>query len=115
MGDIDWLRGDGDEMTEADWNAPFAKSLGVFLNGQALEGVDERGERRTDDSFMILINAHPEPQPWTLPSAEWAERWTEILDTTGDGFDLENGPVRKAGELLTLQGCSVKVLIDRKG
>jgi glycogen operon protein len=115
VGDIDWLRGDGDEMTEADWNAPFAKSLGVFLNGQALEGVDERGERRTDDSFMILINAHPEPQPWTLPSGEWGERWREILDTTKPALHLEGGPVRRAGEHLELGGRSIKVLIAAQG
>jgi hypothetical protein len=85
VGDIDWLRGDGDEMTEADWNAPFAKSLGVFLNGQALEGVDERGERRTDHSFMFLINAHPEPQPWTLLGGVRAARGP---DTMRPGFEM---------------------------
>jgi glycogen operon protein len=112
VGDIDWLRGDGDEMTEADWNAPFAKSLGVFLNGQALEGVDQRGERRTDDSFMILFNAHHEPQPWTLPSVDWGPRWREVLDTTRGSVDPEGGAVMAAGQLLTLASRSIKVLIQ---
>jgi isoamylase len=111
VGDIDWLRPDGEEMSEADWNAPFAKSIGVFLNGQALEGLDERGERRTDDSFLLLFNAHHEPLDWTLPSADWGREWREILDTTRSAVDLEGGPVRKAGEVVRVEGRSVRVLV----
>ena len=109
------MRADGDEMTEAYWNAPIARSLGVFLNGHALEGVDERGEQRTDDSFLLLFNAHAEPVSWTLPSADWGPRWREILDTANPRIDLEAGPVHPAGERIALGARSVKVLIGPKG
>jgi isoamylase len=36
--DVAWFRPDGLEMSEDDWNAGFAKSLGVFLNGKAIRG-----------------------------------------------------------------------------
>ena len=45
-------------MTDDDWEAGFAKSLAVFLNGDALPDPDPRGRRVTDDSFLLLFNAH---------------------------------------------------------
>jgi hypothetical protein len=49
-------------MTSEDWNAGFAKSLGVFLNGDALPDPDRRGHRISDDSFLLLFNAHYEDE-----------------------------------------------------
>ena len=45
LSDIGWFRPDGAEMTPDDWNTGFAKSLGVFLNGDALPDPDRRGRR----------------------------------------------------------------------
>ena len=45
-------------MTDDDWDAGFAKSLAVFLNGDGIREPDARGERITDDSFLLLFNAH---------------------------------------------------------
>ena len=98
-------------MTEADWNAPFAKSLGVFLNGQALQGVDERGERRTDDSFMILINAHPEPQPWTLPRRSGRSAGRRSWTPPATASTSRTVP-RRAGSCSPCRARSVKVLIE---
>ncbi len=50
LSDIAWFRPDGAEMTDDDWQAGFAKSLGVFLNGEALPDPDPRGRRLRDDS-----------------------------------------------------------------
>ena len=60
LSDIAWFRPDGAEMTDDDWQAGFAKSLGVFLNGDALPDPDPRGRRLRDDSFLLLFNAHHE-------------------------------------------------------
>ena len=48
--DIGWFTPGGVEMSEQDWQAGFAKSLGVFLNGDAIPTSDERGERVRDES-----------------------------------------------------------------
>ena len=56
--DIGWFVPAGTEMSDADWQAGFAKSLGVFLNGDAIPTPNERGERVVDDSFYIMFNAH---------------------------------------------------------
>ncbi len=67
--DIAWLKPDGTEMTEQEWNNDFARCLGVYLAGDRL-GRDRRTTRRpvTDDDFIVLFNAHDGPIPFTLPS-----------------------------------------------
>jgi glycogen operon protein len=89
--DIGWFRPDGELMSDEDWSHGFAKSLGVFLNGDAIPSLAPRGERVTDDSFYVFFNAHHEPLPFRLPNRpEWGERWKKVLDT--------NEPVPVPGE-----------------
>src|SRR5262249_49514734 len=42
--DVAWLAADGREMTDDAWNADFVRSLGMLLNGAAIEELNERGE-----------------------------------------------------------------------
>jgi isoamylase len=81
--DIAWLRPDGQLMEDADWHRGDARSLAVFLNGQGIPSLDERGERIVDDSFYILFNAHWEPQTFRLAAdrPHWGERWVKVIDT----------------------------------
>src|SRR5579884_371496 len=67
--EIAWCKPDGHEMEDEDWQAGFAKSLGVYLNGEAIAGLDARGERIVDDSFYLLFNGHHERLDFTLPPA----------------------------------------------
>ena len=47
-------------MTDADWAHEHARSMMVFLNGDAIPEPDRRGERVVDDSFLVAFNAHHE-------------------------------------------------------
>ena len=38
VSDIGWFKPDGEEMSDEDWESGFAKSLGVFLNGEGDPG-----------------------------------------------------------------------------
>ncbi|WP_067186537.1 glycogen debranching protein GlgX [Microtetraspora niveoalba] len=82
--DIVWLTPSGKEMVSGDWHASYAKSLAVFVNGDAISEPGPRGERITDDSFLLLINAHHESLTFTLPGAEFGDRWHPVLDTADD-------------------------------
>jgi isoamylase len=85
MRDIAWFTPDGKIMSEENWQKGYAKSLMVFLNGEAIPGFDDRGEAITDDSFLVLINAHYEPLTFTLPDDQYGAVWTKVFDTlTGD-------------------------------
>ncbi|MFL5387083.1 MAG: glycogen debranching protein GlgX [Myxococcales bacterium] len=79
--DIAWFTPQGKEMTDDDWSVGYAKSLGVFLNGDAIATPDEAGERIVDESFYVVFNAHHEPMKFTLPEERFGKTWVEIVDT----------------------------------
>jgi isoamylase len=98
--DIAWLRPDGDEMDDADWNADLTRSLQVFLNGKGIASPDPRGRTVVDDSFLVLFNAGPEPIDFHLPPSDWAPRWRVVVDTDlprlGEDIErVEGGGVRR--------------------
>jgi glycogen operon protein len=81
VSDIAWFSPDGTEMSDEDWNSGFAKSMAVFLNGEAIPDPDARGERITDDTFLMLFNAHHEEIAFTVPAGKWGDQWVVVLDT----------------------------------
>jgi glycogen operon protein len=85
--DIVWLDTSGSEMSEQQWRESFARSLGVFLSGRALNEQDERGQILVDRDFVVLLNAHHEGVECHLPAHPADARWRLRLDTSGpDGF-----------------------------
>ncbi len=82
LDDIVWLTPAGEVMSQEDWEAGWARSLGVFLNGQGIPDPDVRGQRITDDSFLLYFNAHHEPMTFSLPGDEYGEAWEWAIDTT---------------------------------
>ncbi len=94
--DIVWLKPEGTEMTEADWNEGQQTCVGMFLNGDAITSPGPRGEHIVDASFLVLINASPEPRKWPI-SGPWGDRWHRILDTTNG--PPEEGDEEVAGEV----------------
>jgi len=84
--DIGWFTPGGKEMKGKNWREGFAKSLAIFLNGNAIPSLDQRGEKIMDDSFYILFNAHYEPLSFTLPTADWGARWLKVFDTVTGHF-----------------------------
>ena len=100
-------------MSDDDWRAGFAKSLGVFLNGRAIPTLNERGEPVTDDTFYLMFNAHHEPLEFTLPEPKWGERWMVILDTAEEKdllAEQESGLELRAGGRVRVQHWSLVLL-----
>jgi isoamylase len=113
VSDIGWFTSGGTEMSDQDWQAGFAKSLGVFLNGDAIPNRDEHGNRIADDSFYVMFNAHSEPLEFVLPESKWGEQWTVALDTNEltDHVAVETvGRSVGAGEKLHVQAWSLVLL-----
>jgi glycogen operon protein len=79
--DIAWLRPDGQQMTDDDWNGGHAQSLAIFLNGHGIPDRDQVGERVVDDSFLLLINASPHQTTFTLPDEAYGRGWEVVVDT----------------------------------
>ena len=94
--DIGWFQPDGSTMDDADWEHDFARSVGLFLNGDAIPGRDPWGQRIVDQSFLMILNAHHDPIDWTLPK-QWGERWRVVIDTA----DAASSPADSAGAAVT--------------
>jgi isoamylase len=104
--DLTWFRPDGKEMSDEDWNDPFARSLGLRLAGDAIEEFDERGNRIIDDTLLTLLNAHYEPVPFVLPTHPSELGWELILDTREvTGRRLH--PLLRAGHSYELEARSL--------
>ena len=78
--DVWWFRPDGRKMTSRDWEHGEAV-LGMFLNGDAIPTPGRHGERITDDSFVLLFNAHGEDREFVLPRKRMGTRWELELCT----------------------------------
>jgi isoamylase len=110
LGDIAWFTLAGEQMTDHDWDAGFAKSLTVFLNGRAITEPDRRGERISDGSFLLLFNASEQDLVFTIPPRRYGQRWAKALDTALPEADFEHDTAIKPGDVITVINHSLQVL-----
>ncbi|HEY6362328.1 MAG TPA: glycogen debranching protein GlgX [Vicinamibacterales bacterium] len=108
--DIYWLDPSGREMTDEAWNAPFARSLGVLMVGNALDEVDERGRQVRGDTLLLLLNAHHDEVQFALPATTDGTAWVRTIDTIEPYV-----PERRyeGGESYPLQGRTLVVFVLR--
>jgi glycogen operon protein len=109
--DISWLEPSGEEMDDEDWGAGFARCLGMRLAGDIIGEVDERGEPIRGDTLLILLNAHHEPIPFSLPATRDQNPWELLLDTAS--AEPARGTVIES-ERFDLEGRSIVVLLTRR-
>jgi glycogen operon protein len=108
-GDIAWFTPAGEEMTDDDWAVGFAKSLTVFLNGDAITEPDPRGERIRDDSFLLLFNASELDLAFTIPPQRYGEQWAKLLDTALPMSALPDAAAVKPGDAVPIPSRSLQV------
>ncbi len=110
MEDIQWLRPDGQDMTDDEWETPLVRSFGMLLAGDAMLEWDDDGERVIDDSFLLLFNGAPEAVPFTLPATPRPATWESVLDTARPDADPGEGAMLEVGAVVELPGRSLRVL-----
>ncbi len=93
-------------MTDKDWVGGHERSLGVFLNGGGIPGHDERGQPLSDDSFLLVFNAHSREVRWTLPK-QYGGPWRLLYDTERLQPESET---RTVSDVVRTAGRSVLVL-----
>ncbi len=107
--DIHWLKPDGSEMSDHEWTHDYARSLGVFLSGEALDEVDNRGRPIRDDNFIVLFNAHHERLDFKLPILCDGCVWHCVLDTHHHAGLHADGSYR-GGDAYPLEGRTLALL-----
>lgn len=108
--DVAFFTPSGSEMTDEDWNTAFGKSVAVYLNGQGIPDLDERGQRVVDDSFVLCFNAHHDAIEFTLPPEQFGAGWQLVLDTASGlaTVEAETTPLQ-VGATVTVEGRALTV------
>jgi isoamylase len=99
--DVSWFGPSGKDMSDQDWGA-HVRCLGMRLAGDLIGELDERGDPIIGDTLLVLMNAHHEPIPFTLPPTNPEHRWECLFDTSDDDRPCE-----------TLTGGETYKLLDR--
>jgi glycogen operon protein len=108
--DIAWLRPDGQQMDDEDWNTGYARSVAIFLNGRGIPDRDQLGERVIDDSFLLLINGHYEEITFVLPDKEYGPGWVTVLDTAAPRTTGFRGEALAPGDEVALPARALQLL-----
>jgi isoamylase len=108
LGDVAWFTPAGTEMLGRDWEAGFAKSLAVFLNGDAIDEPGPRGERIRDDSFLLFFNASEQDVEMVIPDERYGERWSREIDTAAPLLPGDQ-KIAKPGDRVVVPSRSLQV------
>jgi glycogen operon protein len=79
--DVLWLGPDGKEMDNGDWSDPNRRTLGVLLDGHAIEELDAFGEPIHGNTLFILLHAGTEPVTFSLPLCAPGHSWEVVVNT----------------------------------
>jgi glycogen operon protein len=109
--DISWLGIDGNEIADSDWHAGL-HALGMRLNGESIDEVDERGQPIIGDSLLVLLNSQPGEVLFRLPRHKPSERWIVSVDTARS--DVESRAWSHE-DFYELDGRSVVVFVLKTG
>jgi glycogen operon protein len=80
--DLTWLRPDGGEMTPADWADPANHLLGMLIQGEASDEVDENGRKLDGLPILLLLNGGGRSKRFSLPTVERPGGWVELIHTS---------------------------------
>ncbi|HEY0365032.1 MAG TPA: hypothetical protein VGC73_01085, partial [Pyrinomonadaceae bacterium] len=101
--DVAWLDPTASEMTTEQWTDPNARAFGMLLDGRAQPtGIRRKGLDRT---LLLMINAHHETVPFSLPAVPGAKRW-RLLNSTDEPFRTKL-QASYAGARINLSGRSM--------
>ena len=95
--DLGWVGPDGQPFTNDEWNAPWTKTLGMYLSGE-LHQVPGEPLPPTDDSFLFIVHASDDDLDFTLPGEPFGASYDVVFDT---GTLRPPGPI-PAGTALRL-------------
>jgi len=79
--DVMWVRGDGQEMQQGDWQNGENHLLGMLISGQATDEVDDRGRPIRGDTLLLILNGGESDCRFVLPQVQEEGFWMTLLDS----------------------------------
>jgi glycogen operon protein len=111
--DISWIAPDGTEMQPHMWHEAWRKSLGALLGGETGDRfVSLSGYPELDDTFFLMMNAHPHDVDFSLPSAGAHKQWELVFETVRP-VPLAAGTAFATGDAYVLRARSIALLRAR--
>jgi len=109
--DVTWLTPNATEMEEANWNDPNVRCFGMMLDGRAQPtGIKQRG---TDETLLIVMNAHGDVVNFRLPEVPDGRQWTRMIDTAAPTWEAA---AYAFGAIYEVTGRSLHMfLLNRNG
>ena len=80
LSEIGWFDPAGDPMAVAGWADRNARSLAVHLDG-VVPSAEPGGDTASDDHFLLLFNARPDPTTFRVPAVLVHRTWSLEIDT----------------------------------
>ena len=108
--DLIWLRPDGQEMTQPDWDDPERRTLGMWIDGSNSQSRTREGEVVTDHSWLLWLHAGADDLDVVLPGPEFGETFKPTLDTTSHDGEPASRDLLAAGTSISMQGRSLLLL-----
>jgi isoamylase len=80
--DVVWIRQDGREITDEDWQNSSMQTLGMLINGYATDETDDKGRPIHGDTLLLVLNGSEQEIRFTPPEMSGRGLWTELVDTS---------------------------------
>jgi isoamylase len=102
--DVSWLHPSGREMTAADWNESYLRSIAVLLDGEAARAAGH-------GDLLVIFNADESHVEMTLPAPPKDAAWHVLFDTHETG-SVTRAPL-VAGSVLRVENRTTVLLESR--
>ncbi len=106
--EVEWFGPDGRELSEAEWAEATVGPLGMLLNGQEMDEIDEQGQQLRDDILLLLLNPNAKALRFTLPRVPGGGAWEPLLDSAKPTLDTL--PLARSGDIYRMVGRSLALL-----
>ena len=85
--DVTWLAANGRELKDEDWRDADLHVLGMMIDGNATDEVDDRGRPIQGDTVLFIMNGSNKSVEFVLPPVPDGTVWEKLVDagTPGDG------------------------------
>jgi glycogen operon protein len=102
--DLTWFKADGTEIKDEAWTDPEVRCMAMRLAGEAIDEREAEGGRISDETLLVLLNAHYEEQAFTFPESGGGPTcaWERLMNTERPGPPAPSAEVHRVGDAYTL-------------